>query len=388
MNNFLTYIKFFLSAAVFLFFIAANSPVAQAQDAPVAENITFEAEVVKILEQRQFQREDGSNVTQQNILLRGLTGEFQGREVEFHGISEVDVFSANAYEIGDQVLVQQDYDLNGQEKFYIQDYVRRGYIYVLAGLFAVFTVIIGGKKGLRSLLSLIVSYLIIMYFILPRILSGSSPLIVGIIGVFLILAVIIYLTEGLGRKSHVAIASVLASLIVTFVISYIFTKLTRLSGMAQEESVFLTGIAGGQIDFRGLLLAGILIGTAGVLDDVIVGQIEAVEQLRTVNQNLSKKETFKAAYKIGNTHLGAIVNTLFLTYTGASLPLLLLFSVNEPPFLTIREVLNHELIATEIVRTLVGSIGVALSLPIATVMSVYLIKNKKSAVASGKQHAR
>jgi hypothetical protein len=154
---------------------------------------------------------------------------------------------------------------------------------------------------------------------------GRDPFLITLVGGLLIMTIIIYLTEGWKRKSHLAILTVLLSLLLTLILSIIFTKLTRLTGLAQEEAVFLIGVGQAEINFRGLLLAGMIIGAIGVLDDIVVGQIESVARIKEANPKLPPKKVFSLAYKIGNTHLGAIINTLFLTYAGAALPLLLLF---------------------------------------------------------------
>ncbi len=338
---------------------------------------TFEAEVIRILDRKEVKREDGSIVIQQNLLLKGLAGEWKDKELRFDGISDIEVASAAVYDAGDKVLVARSVDMEGNEKFYVIDFVRRGYLYLLGFIFALIIVAIGKQKGARSLLGLVVSFFIIIKFILPKILDGSNPLFVGLIGAFFILMIMIYLTEGWEQKSHLSVLSVLISLAITFIFSVVFTKLARLSGMSQDESVFLIGLTRNAIDFQGLLLAGMLIGAIGVLDDVIVSQIEAAAQIKKANPNLPNKKVFASAFKIGNTHLGTMVNTLFLTYAGASLPLLLLFVVNQGVFTSFSQVINNEIIATEVVRTFVGSIGVALSMPIATYFGAYWMKIKK-----------
>lgn len=337
---------------------------------------TFEAKVIKILDKKDLKREDGSTVTQQNLLLKGLSGKWKDKEVKFEGISDIEVASAGTYNVGDKVLVQKSTDMQGVERYYIMDFVRRGYLYLLGFIFALIIVVIGKQKGVKSLIGLIVSFFIIIKFILPKILDGSNPLYVGLIGAFFILMIMIYLTEGWKQKSHLAVLSVLISLFFTLIFSIIFTKLTRLSGMAQDEAVFLIGLTKNAINFQGLLLAGMLIGAVGVLDDVIVSQIESVKQIKEANPNLPKNKVFAMAFKIGNTHLGTMVNTLFLTYAGASLPLLLLFVVNQGTFTSFSQVINNEVIATEVVRTFVGNIGVALSMPIATYFGAYWLKTK------------
>ncbi len=211
---------------------------------------------------------------------------------------------------------------------------------------------------------------------MPQILNGRDPFLISLLGGLFIMTTIIYLTEGWKKKSHLAILSVFLSLTFTLILSIIFTKLTRLTGLAQEEAVFLIGIGQVEINFRGLLLAGMIIGAIGVLDDIIVGQIESVARIKEANPKLPPKKVFNLAYKIGNTHLGAIINTLFLTYAGAALPLLLLFVLNREVGLSFERAINTEAVTTEIVRTLVGSIGVIASMPIATFLAAIGLDQK------------
>ena len=345
---------------------------------PQKEGKNFEAKVMEVIDQKEIIRENGSKAIQQNLKLKGLTGQFKNKEIVFQGISDLEVIGAGVYKKGDRVVVDHIKNVNGNDAFYVIDYVRRGYLYLLAGIFGAVIVLIGRWKGIKALLGLGVSFLIIMKYIIPKILAGGNPLTISLIGSFAILAVLIYFTDGWSKKSHLAIISIFFSLVLTLILSIIFTKLARLNGLAQEDAALLVGMGKAAIDFRGLLLAGILIGTLGVLDDGVVSQIEAVEQIKEANPKLSKSQIFRSAFVIGNTHLGAIVNTLFLTYAGASLPLLLLFTLNQSGSFGYATVLNNEAIATEIIRTLVGSVGVALSLPIATFLASYYLSTKKN----------
>ncbi len=337
----------------------------------------FNAEVTKIIEEKEITRENGSLFYQQNLELKGLTDKWKDKVIAYQGVSEMDLIGLSRFKVGDKVVVQKSSAPDSEDQFFITDYVRQDSLYWLIGLFIITILIIGQKKGFKSLLGLIISFLIIIKLMLPQILAGSNPIIVGIIGSLAILTIIIYLSDGFNQKSNLAILSVLISLTITMVLSLIFTNLVNLTGMVQEEATFLLGLGQHVINFKGLLLAGMLIGAVGVLDDVIVGQIETVKQIKEANPNLKNKQVFKMAYQVGNTHLGAIVNTLFLTYTGASLPLMLLFIIKQEPFISFNQVINNEIIATELVRTFVGSIGIALSMPIATFLGAYLLKNKK-----------
>ncbi len=369
-------IKFLRYFLTIMAVVAIISPFAS-QAAPVGEHSqTFKAEVVQILQVAEKNREDGTKFKQQNVKLIGLDGDWKGKEIIYNGISEVEVNNISFYQIGDNVYVDAFIDESGVASFYIVDFVRSGYIYLLFIIFLIAILVVGRTKGLMAVLGLFLSFVVIIKFILPQILSGRDPFLISLVGGLTILTLIIYLTEGFSRKSHLAIASVLVSLCVTLGLSVLFTKLTKLSGLSQEEAMFLVGAGKATINFQGLMLAGFIIGAIGVLDDIIVGQIEAVEQIREANPALPPKKVFSLAYKIGNTHLGAITNTLFLTYAGASLPLLLLFVLNQESGLTFSRLINTEVVSTEIVRTFVGSIGVILSMPIATFLASYSLRKR------------
>ncbi|MFA4941821.1 MAG: YibE/F family protein [Patescibacteria group bacterium] len=352
-------------------FIPAISRADQAANEPE----TFKAKVIEVMAVKEITREDGSKFKQQNLKLQGLEGKWKGKEIIYNGISDIEVADAGFYKTGDKVFVEGYTDESGEMVYYVVDFVRSGYIYLLTAIFVIMTLLVGRFKGFKALLSLFASFIIIIKFILPQILAGRDPFLISLIGSLVILAIIIYLTEGFNKKSHLAVLSVLISLFVTLILSVIFADLTRLTGFSQEESAFLIGVGQAVINFKGLLLAGFIIGAVGVLDDIIIGQIEAVEQIKEANPNLPSGKVFILAYRVGNAHLGAIINTLFLTYVGASLPLLLLFVLNTNG-VTFSRLINTEIVSTEIVRTLVGSIGVILSMPIATFLAS--LKSKKS----------
>ena len=168
------------------------------------------------------------------------------------------------------------------------------------------------------------------------------------------------------------------ALLVVIFLSLIFSNILKLTGLVQEEVVYLINFGLGNIDFKNLLLVAIVIGAVGVFDDLAVSQIEAVNQIIRSNNKLKKSEVFYRAYEIGKSHIGSAVNTLFLAYVGASLPLLLLFSIAQPPFNGFSQAINNEIIAIEIVRTLIGSIGLILVMPIATYLAVLFLSSQKT----------
>lgn len=361
--------------SLLLFYCA---PSVQAQTAAQAESV--KARVTRILDERTITRENGDIITQQDIELISLGGATKGEILEYKGISSIDVVSARLYETGDTVFVSIEYDEQNNRVVYITDFVRERGLIILVILFVIVVGLIGGKVGWRSLLALTISFMLILEFLAPLILSGYNPIVVGPIATILILAALIYITDGFNRKAHIAMLSIFIALIITFLLSWLFVNLTRLSGTSSEEVIYLIGDNIQALNFQGLLLAAIIIGALGVLDDIAIGQIEAVEQLRINNPNQSRLSLFKSAMAIGRAHLGAIINTLFLAYVGASLPLILLFKIKSEPFVSFSQVINHEEIATEIVRGLVGVIGLCLTMPIATILAVLLLFNKKQTI--------
>lgn len=343
-----------------------------------ADSNTAKAVVSKVLNEKSMTRDSGQRVTQQDLELTITTGSLAGQKVKYAGISDLDVVSANLYHVGDDVLVNYSRGEDGKNIFYIVDYVRQGSLLWLLILFIVATIAVGGVKGVRSLFSLFASFLVIMFLLIPGMLHGYDPLLIGVPICLLVIGAIIYITEGFNRKSHIATLSILASLLVTVILSFIFTSWSKLTGLAQEETTYLLDATKQALNFRNLLLISFVIGTLGVLDDVVIGQIEAVNQIRVANPSLKDGEVFKMSMEVGKSHLGAITNTLFLAYVGVALPLLMLFSLKNPPFITWSQIINNESIAIEVTRTLTGVIGLCLAIPISTFVAVKFMHKEGS----------
>ena len=363
---------FIIFIALFLFIPLVS--FAQEKDNKKNDEV-FKASVQQILEEKDGVREDGSKSIQQKIKLRGLEGSWKNKEIVFDG-TEIDLLSASRYKQGDLVLINYSPGPEGEDNFYIVGYSRSSSIFWLTLLFVLVVIVVGRLKGFRSLFVLLLTFLIILQFIIPKILAGGNPLVISIFGSFIILVLSVYITEGFKKTSTIVIAAMIISLIITGLISYWFTGLTKLTGFASEESMFLMGLAGGNLNVQGLLLAGIIIGSLGVLDDIVISQVIVVEEFKHSNENLTNMQVYSKAMKVGISHLSSMVNTLFLAYAGASLPLLILFSVKQAPFYTFSQVIDNEMIATEIVRTLAGSIGLVLAIPIATLLAVKFIDKK------------
>lgn len=277
------------------------------------------------------------------------------------------------FQTGDKVVVSKNKDLQGNDLFYITDQIRRAPLLWLFIIFAALTILIGRKRGVASLVGLGISFLVIFYFIFPKILSGNDPVFIAILGSLLIVPTTFYLSHGFNRKTTTAIVGTVIAIIITGVLSGIFVEAAKLTGFVSEEAGFLQVLKDGVVNIKGLLLAGIIIGVLGVLDDVTVAQSAVVGQLKVANSGLKAKELYRRAMDVGRDHIASMVNTLVLVYAGASLPLLLLFVNNPHPF---SEVINYEIVASEVIRTLVGSIGLILAVPITTMIAAASFSHK------------
>ena len=280
---------------------------------------------------------------------------------------------------GDRFFLRHSVDgLDGREMYAVRDKDRRGVMLAFIALFVAVVIIFSGKQGLRSVFSLAGSFFVILYVLVPSLLKGYPPVLTSISIAAVILFLAIYFTHGFNRESTVAFIGTVLAVILTGILAYLGVTLAGLSGFASDEAVYLNFNTRGTLDFAGLLLGGMMIGVLGVLDDIAITQAAVVSELYNSASHLSKKEIYTKAIRVGKEHVGALVNTLALAYTGASLPLLLLFSTSDS---SMSSIINQEVFATEIIRTVVGSIGLILTVPITTLLAIYMLKGYK-----GKHH--
>jgi uncharacterized membrane protein len=219
------------------------------------------------------------------------------------------------------------------------------------------------------------SLYIIIGYIIPHILIGEDPLRVSIIGSIILLAVSLYLTYGWTLKTHAAVISMMLVLLLTGALSGLFVVFAKLNGTGDENVMFLMQMMETPINLRGLLLGGMIIGALGVLDDLVTTQASAVFELHHANPSLGFRGLYSSAMRIGQDHVAATVNTLVLAYAGASLPMLLMFSLGRGDY---GYLVNFSFIAEEIVRTLVGSLGLIAAVPLTTAIAIFLSQRAES----------
>ena len=331
----------------------------------------FEAIVTRVVEEKQIEVMKKKQLYQK-LELTVMSGQKKNKKITVEN-GAISIANEQKYRLDDKVMVSTMKGMDGKASYYISDYMRRDALVTLFFIFILVTVFIAKWRGIMSLLGMGISFLIIFTFILPLIASGLDPVGVAIFGSLIIIPVSFFLSHGINKKTFIAIIGTLVALIITGILSVIFVEAAKLTGFASEEAGFLQVTMQGSINMRGLLLAGIIIGVLGVLDDITISQSSIVFQLKETNARLSMDELYKRAMNVGQDHISSMVNTLILVYTGAALPLLLLFINNPHPF---SQIVNYEIIADEIVRTLVGSIGLVLSVPITTFIAT-LVASKK-----------
>ena len=348
------------------------SPIERVQTEAGFGSGTVRAEVTQVIEEGEITLGDNPPQLYQILRVKPLEGKYEGIELEIdNGTRQVrydDIHLAP----GDELLIAVTVAPDGTLNAYFVDYVRSHLLLLLVGIFVVAILAMAGRKGLGSLLGLTFSLFIVIGYIIPHILDGEDPVRVSIIGAAILLSVTLYLTYGWTMKTHAAVLSMVLSLIITGTLAWIFVSATKLTGSGDENALFLVQMANSSINLRGLLLGGIIIGALGVLDDLVITQASALFEIHDANPNLGLRALYKRATNIGQDHVAATVNTLVMAYAGTALPMLLVFSMSKGNF---SYLVNFSFVAEEVVRTLVGSLGLIAAVPITTIIAAYFAMN-------------
>lgn len=288
--------------------------------------------------------------------------------------------------VGTRIVLEIDDNGDGTQRVFIADVVRTGAILWMFLVFALITVAVGYWRGFAALVGFGVTLGLLFGFVFPHILSGGNPVLYTMIGGILILAINMHLSHGFSRSTTVAFLGTVAGLFIALIASAVFIKTVALTGLASDEANFLYWRIGNTLYPPGVLLAAILLGAVGVLDDVTVTQAETVEELLKANPAMPRRELFASAMRLGRHHIASTVNTLVLAYVGASMPLFLLSM--STPGMTIQQFLNTEQVAEEAVRTLAGTLALILAVPISTWLATMTAKPGKGGHDHGHVHSQ
>ncbi len=357
--------------------------VAAAENAPPD---VYMLGTIERISQGQDQEVGGVTEKQKTFSVRITGGAEKGRLVTVRE-SELDITGQNRpLAAGDRVIVVKNYQDGSNFAYYVADNYRIPSMALMALLFFGLAVLFGRLRGFTSMFGLAVTVGVIVWYVVPQVSAGKNPLTVCVIGAFVIAATSLYLAHGFNTRTTIAFVGTCLTLGFSSWMAVRFVGWAHLFGTGSEDALFLQGTGFDHLDLRGLLLGGIILGVLGILDDITTAQSAIVEELKRANPRFGFADLYRRGLSVGREHIASLINTLFLAYAGASLPLFLLFSANKGQPLWF--VLNGETISEEIVRTLVGSICLILAVPVTTALAAsYFSERQPKPDAHGGGHA-
>ncbi|MEK7672283.1 MAG: YibE/F family protein [Patescibacteria group bacterium] len=355
---------------LFVFF-----PISEKNESP--ENaVNYKAEIVKIVS-------ESPDTDTQVLEVQFNEGENAGHNIDVTEDSSV-LSVPREFKAGDKVILTGYTSENGETFYYILDFQRQNVLLWLFVVFVVLVLAITGNQGAGSLIGMVFSFWVIFKIILPSILAGGSAIWAAVMGILVIVPATFYLGHGINKKTTIAGVSTIVTLIGIGLMAKYFAGIGNLSGLSSEEINFLKLDTLMNIDVRGLVVAGMIIGILGILDDVTISQASVVQELKSANKKMGFWELFASAMRVGRDHISSMVNTLVLIYAGSYMPLLLLFIDRSRAFI---EVLNYEFVAEQIIATLVGSIGLVLAVPITTFFAALFLSKDAPKDLHGHSHS-
>lgn len=360
--------KLFSRVALVLLCVFGFARPVQAQEAPIHSRAT----VTAIVEEQELRADNKVGYIQKLEVSRSDTNEKVHILV---GSTFQPIEAAKKLRVGQSVIISQLVENNQPVWVLVDSHFRLPTLGLLAIVFFLLVVGIARIQGILSIVGMGVSFAVLLAFVVPQILTGANPLFISILASMVIGAASMYLSHGINLKSHIAFGSIIVTLTVVTLLSSFVLKVSGMQGTGSEEAVFLQIDPANKVNLQGLLLAGIVLGTLGILDDICIAQVSVIKELIQAKPSIQLKELLSRGLSIGKDHIASLVNTLILAYAGASLPLFLLFFQNNTrPWWV---VLNDEMIAEEIVRTLSGSIGLVLAVPFTTILSAIIFRKNK-----------
>lgn len=352
-------------------FVYADDYNKEVEDTEIVVPEPVRGKVLKLISEEPMDNEGMNDYTKmivQDLEIEIKSGKHKG---EIHNVQNF-IDESVAYNIivkeGDNVLLYTEEDESGKlTAVYVSDKVRDNYIYILAALFFILLIILGGKKGVKSVITLILTGASVIYILLPLTLKGHSPAILSILICIGVIIVTLILISGLNKKTLSSILGTSGGVLVAGIITLIVSSLADLTGLASQEAQMLMFIPQ-KIDFnfKGILFAGIILGALGAVMDISMSIASSMNEINLANPEMTSKDLFKAGMNVGRDVMGTMSNTLILAYAGGSLHLMLLFAAYELPLI---DIINRDIVASEILRALAGSIGLIFAIPITALVS-------------------
>ena len=365
--------RILFSFVTFFFLLLIIPPQAYAQNPPQPTTEYVKGKVTSIL--LDGERDTGGAKSPfQKVAIQILDGKEKNKSITVGNGETVTITPSQKVTVGETVVLSKTV-YNGKVTYSIIDKYRLTPLIIMLVFFFLFVVSLAGRKGIGAMLGMFISLGVILFFIVPQIMHGSDPLFISIIGSVGIMVVTIYLAHGISQQTSVAVGSTALSLIVTGLCAIFFVKLLHLTGLGSDDIYSLQQNLGISFNYQGLLLGGIIIGALGALDDVTTTQSATIYTLAKTDPKASMQTLIKHGFSIGKEHIASLVNTLVLAYAGASIGIFFFLVISQQNHLQpLWVLLNSELLIEEIVRTLAGSIGLILAVPLTTVIAAFFCK--------------
>lgn len=349
-----------LCVACCFFFLLSSVTAAQEVHQDLQEIVT--AEITEVLSEKEREIVGTDTFVQvQHVEARLTSGLREGKVIIF----ENEIVTLQQ---GDVVYLNYVKTINGDEFYIFKDFKRHTQLLLLCAFFVLLLLVFAKMQGVRALFSLGLSIGAIIFILVPAILAGYNAVFVSVCVSALVLACVLFLTHGINPRSIIAFGGTMSAVVFTCLVAWISVNSMRLTGFGHDAAVSLNFATNGTLDFAGLLLGSIVIGILGMLDDVSITQASVTQELKYANSSLTPLQLYQSAIKVGKDHIGSLVNTLALAYVGISLPLVLLFANADA---TLGLTLNQEVVAAELVRIIVGSIGLILAVPLTTLIAAW-----------------
>lgn len=362
----------FIVSFLFIFPFLTNTHAQEFQQ--MAEPEFLRAVVIEIKAEGENEIE-GRKYPFQVLKLRLTTGQNSGSEIEIEHGKNTSIFEDQKVKVNEEVVLVHQPGMTGQGEYALIDNYRLDTIKNILVIFFIVVILIAGIKGIGSIVGLGLSLLVIIEFIVPQLLTGKSAFQTILLGALAIITVTLFLAHGFSKKTLLALISTYITLVLVVVLSIIAVDITSLTGMGSEDAYQLR-FSNLSFNFKGLLLGGMIIATLGILDDITTAQTALVFELKKANEKLSLFKLFRSGMNVGKEHIASLVNTLVLAYAGVSLPVFIFFVLN-PANQPLWFILNNEEISQEIIRSIVGSLGLIFAVPITTfIAAVYATRYK------------
>ena len=341
--------------------------------------IIFKAKVLEIeyddtAEKRNVSLE--ADIRYQHLKIEILDGSHKGETMTIRHTIERIMPGYYIFKAGDKLLIRATEDNGKIETVKIQEKVRDTQVYLIVGLFVALLIIIGGIKGLKTLVSLVIAVVMIFFGYIPLIIKGVNPILASLGISIPVVIITLIIISGKNIKTFVAIIGTSLGVIISGILAFIFGNFAHLTGLADDSSISLAYIPQFRnLDYKGILFGTILIGAIGAIMDVAISIASALYEINDLDKNISKKNMIISGMNIGKDMMGSMSNTLILAYVGTTLHLIILFIVYRIRF---TEIINLDSIATEIIRAMAGSIGLIITIPVTVVIGTAIYKKKKA----------